>query len=250
MNIINIVLDKKFELVETSSIQNDRLLKKVISDIANNSKKDIGNITYRGSKYIWKKTDYKAIYIVSIVDITELEHYKKLAWIDDLTGVYNRHALRKLLESLATEIVREKRNLGVLFVDVDNLKSINANFGYVGGDLAISQVGKLTEKALRKSDLVFRYGGDEFLVLCSLIDDGIDSLKHVSNRIVKLIESKTRPRNTVSLGGVVLNTKQTKELLESKKFKIDWNRIIKACDKLVRKSKTSGKNQYHIARYE
>lgn len=250
MNIINIVLDKKFELVETSSIQNDRLLKKVINDIAKNSKKETGDITYSGSRYIWKKTDYKAIYIVSIVDTTELEHYKKQAWIDDLTGVYNRHALRKLLESLSTDIVREKRNLGVIFVDVDNLKSINTHFGYVGGDIAISQVGKLTEKALRKSDIVFRYGGDEFLVICSLIDDGIKSLNKVSNRIVKLIESKTKPRNTASLGGVVLNTKQTKELLETKNFRTDWNKIIKACDKLVRKSKTSGKNQFHTAKYE
>lgn len=244
------VLDKKLKVLNTSSITHDRLIKKVILELKKYPKKDSEKFTYLKLHYIWKKTEFFGCSLVMIADVSEVEYYKKLAWIDELTGAYNRQAYKKLLFSTMSESIRNNNNLGLLFVDLDNLKHINTTKGYVGGDKAISQMSKIISDTLRPSDILIRYGGDEFLVIMDLRGNGDKSLMKVASRIVKNIREKTKPRNTASVGGVFLDVEQTNKLLYSKNFKTDWTDIVKKMDILVKKSKTSGKNQYFVSKYE
>ena len=87
------------------------------------------------------------------------------AFIDDLTGIYNRRFLK---EYLAIEIKKYSRYytpFTLLFLDLDNFKHINDSKGHIEGDKALKEFVRLIKEYLRKSDILVRYGGDEFIVI-------------------------------------------------------------------------------------
>jgi diguanylate cyclase (GGDEF)-like protein len=91
--------------------------------------------------------------------------YGEKLYLDGLTGVYSRVLLKEFGER---EIERAKRyghSLALVMVDLDNLKQINDCYGHRVGDEALKKVGDILKGNSRKVDLVFRYGGDEFIVL-------------------------------------------------------------------------------------
>jgi len=82
-----------------------------------------------------------------------------------LTGLYN---LRFMREAMTREIARADRNqstLSVVFIDIDNFKDFNTQFGHVVGDRVLRDVAALLKKNFRAEDVVTRYGGDEFVVI-------------------------------------------------------------------------------------
>jgi diguanylate cyclase (GGDEF)-like protein len=92
-----------------------------------------------------------------------------LAITDDLTGLYNR---RGFLASAAHQLKvaqRNGQNLSLFFCDVDDLKRINDSVGHPEGDMALIRIADALEETFRESDLLARYGGDEFVVLASEI---------------------------------------------------------------------------------
>lgn len=108
------------------------------------------------------------IYMHMIEDISDWKLYESelmiSATVDELTGVYNRKAG---LERLGT-LLADKKISGthcVAFLDVDNLKIINDKFGHNEGDYAIRSIAEVITSSVRASDTVFRYGGDEFIIV-------------------------------------------------------------------------------------
>ncbi|MDU9050543.1 MAG: diguanylate cyclase [Candidatus Electrothrix sp. Rat3] len=90
---------------------------------------------------------------------------KRLSTHDDLTGLYNR---RHLVVSLAQEFsssCRHGTELSLIMLDLDHFKMINDNFGHNFGDYVLKEFSDLLRETVRKSDLLFRFGGEEFIVL-------------------------------------------------------------------------------------
>jgi two-component system cell cycle response regulator len=87
------------------------------------------------------------------------------AMTDALTGLLNRYGLQHVLAREHAETRRYNRPLSCLMIDLDNFKTINDTYGHTIGDLALRQVAGILSEAVRGSDTVFRYGGEEFLVL-------------------------------------------------------------------------------------
>ncbi|MGN2393641.1 GGDEF domain-containing protein, partial [Pelomicrobium sp. G1] len=82
---------------------------------------------------------------------------------DPLTGLYNR---RFLEEALARELARARRlqaSLALVMADVDRFKSFNDSFGHEAGDMVLQSLARLLKSSLRDSDMVCRYGGEEFV---------------------------------------------------------------------------------------
>ena len=93
------------------------------------------------------------------------ERAQERAMTDALTGILNRYGLQHVLAREHAEARRYNRPLSCLVIDLDNFKTINDTYGHAIGDLALQQIAGILREAVRRSDTVFRYGGEEFLVL-------------------------------------------------------------------------------------
>ncbi len=101
--------------------------------------------------------------------IDKIFKYNKKIYFDTLTGTYNRQYYEDQLKGLL--------NLrSVAMIDIDNFKQINDNFGHTVGDMVLKEAGLTISKAIDEDDVVVRYGGDEFLVVCQ--DNESDSFKN------------------------------------------------------------------------
>jgi len=103
--------------------------------------------------------------------------------LDPLTKTYNRHALQEHLQP----ILAKKHfdfEMFALMIDVDNFKSINDRFGHIAGDKVLIFIAKLMKKMLRDGDRVYRFGGEEFIILLNRTD--IDGARQVGERLLNL----------------------------------------------------------------
>jgi diguanylate cyclase (GGDEF)-like protein len=94
---------------------------------------------------------------------------------DMLTGLVNRTVLEERLRAALARAARHGEHLALLFADVDGMKEINDTFGHAAGDAVLQAVAQRLEGAARRSDLVARIGGDEFVVLCDPVRGGRDA---------------------------------------------------------------------------
>ncbi|MEN9560316.1 MAG: hypothetical protein RLZZ502_1527, partial [Pseudomonadota bacterium] len=152
-------------------------------------------------------------------DITERkqneEAIERLAYYDPLTGLPNR---RLLLEVLTTTIEKSHAGAmytGLLFIDLDDFKTLNDTFGHHMGDLLLQQVAERLRSATREGDTVARLGGDEFVVrLGALAEEQPDAHKVATELSVRILHSMNNPfdletnqfRSTPSIGVVLFNS--------------------------------------------
>ena len=123
---------------------------------------------------------------------------------DSLTGIYNRNYFNRVIELEEHRAKRLGTAIGFIMIDIDDFKSINDSFGHQIGDEVLIEIADLISKALRKTDTVLRYGGDEFLVIltrmatdqCQIIKDRIKKSVSISPGLVMTDESKV----TISMG--------------------------------------------------
>ena len=95
-----------------------------------------------------------------------LRNLREISLTDDLTGCYNRrHAICSLREHFS-ESKRYGTQFSIVYFDLNGLKKVNDQYGHLAGDLLLRSVVTTTKKLLRESDMLFRMGGDEFMVLC------------------------------------------------------------------------------------
>lgn len=93
------------------------------------------------------------------------EKLSKLASTDSLTGVYNRGTGLSILENMLKNIKRTKSFFSICFLDINDLKYVNDNYGHHEGDMLIIKVCSSFKDVLRESDIICRLGGDEFLII-------------------------------------------------------------------------------------
>ncbi|MBP1763728.1 MAG: diguanylate cyclase [Firmicutes bacterium] len=158
---------------------------------------------------------------------------REQAFVDSLTGIPNRRAMDKFLN----EKLLHGRCLeaGVLWVDIDKFKEINDNYGHGAGDCYLVELSRLICRELRKHDVVFRYGGDEFVIILPAADKFI--LFKIAERLRKEAEylsidwGKTKIKTTVSIG-VSVSTDKIKDIDE----------LLRLADIALYKAKRAGGN--------
>jgi len=97
----------------------------------------------------------------------ELKSYESLAFIDPLTGLYNRRMFLELAEKNLNEAKRYKEPLSLIMLDIDHFKRINDTYGHEVGDITLKSLAEILRKNLRASDIVARWGGEEFVIILS-----------------------------------------------------------------------------------
>jgi diguanylate cyclase (GGDEF)-like protein len=156
------------------------------------------------------------------------------ALLDDLTGLPNRRYLEGALHANLEELRRNDRGFGVLLIDIDNFREVNELLGRKYGDKVIRAVGNTLKQRTRPFDVVGRAGGEEFFATIANVSR--ESLEMVAEKLRKTVEemevhtASDTIRVTVSIGGTLAAAEDTKETL------------IKRAYKLMRKSKSDGKN--------
>jgi diguanylate cyclase (GGDEF)-like protein len=105
---------------------------------------------------------------------------------DPLTEVYNRRSLDDMMKKYTSRAERLKKPLSFLMVDVDSFREINSRFGHTTGDFVLLEVATILKSAVRGSDAVIRYGGDEFLII--LADAPLSDVEVVMGRITRFVQ--------------------------------------------------------------
>lgn len=160
---------------------------------------------------------------------------------DQLTGLYNRLYFEQYLPTMLEQMVGEGEDyaISVLMIDVDYFKKINDEYGHLAGDFILQVMGKMLRESCRKSDIVCRYGGEEFLVILPGAD--LQDSKIVAEKLRKAIEKeivefeKHKINITVSIGSAEINVgMETAE------------QAIARADRALYHSKESGRNMVSL----
>jgi diguanylate cyclase (GGDEF)-like protein len=147
---------------------------------------------------------------IGLRKITEQRHREAVT--DELTGLGNRRKLLNVFESLfeaPASAPSPSQSVAFLFVDLDHFKEINDSFGHSAGDQLLRQLGPRLNSVVRGSDVVVRFGGDEFAVV--LIGADVDEARRVAERLTESIEEPfaldmVRARISASIGISILQT--------------------------------------------
>lgn len=170
-----------------------------------------------------------------LAETQELDHLRRLALLDPMTELRNRHFLEISLQAILKEVNRYNWPMGLLFVDIDRFKRVNDAYGHEAGDEILKAVAKTLAQSVRSFDIVGRWGGEEFVVVVrniteknlALLAEKIRAL--VGKSFVTLASSQVGV--TVSIGATTLAPDDTVD-----------NAIARA-DRLMYKSKAAGRNR-------
>jgi len=157
---------------------------------------------------------------------------------DFLTGLLNRRGLFDTFQPFLYLARRKMLSIGVMIIDVDDFKKINDQYGHKAGDQALIWLANLLKDNLRLSDVIGRYGGDEFFIYLSDVD--LNYLLDVAVKLRKLVEtqSQTEVPFTISIGvtgGMV-----------GPDIEGDLQAMIKRADDNLLRAKKAGKNSVRI----
>ena len=176
----------------------------------------------------------------SVMDTrSKLRALRREASTDSLTGVGNRKYLDGRLRAVIAEYENNTDNAGLLFMDVDRFKQVNDNYGHNTGDTVLRMVAKTMRLAVRSSDTVGRWGGEEFIAILYGMRQR-SALKIAAEKVRTLVEFSRLDMIeqglavTVSIGATLLRRGDTPETL------------VHRADRLMYRSKQSGRNRVTI----
>jgi diguanylate cyclase (GGDEF)-like protein len=178
---------------------------------------------------------------IALDNATALQKSEAVSVTDELTQLYNSRFLKERLRHETKRAMRNGNPLSVLFLDLDGFKQVNDKHGHLAGSKALGEAGEVLRQCARETDVVSRYGGDEFALI--LPDTGPEGAKAVALRIGERIRSNIfltsdglSVRLTASIGVATLpDAAQTAEDL------------LHVADTAMYKVKYEGKDGIHVA---
>ena len=143
-------------------------------------------------EYIEKVLPFIEAYLREVSPVVEAKYTLELlhnkTMTDPLTGLGNRDFLEEVLPGLINLANRENKKIGFLMIDLDYFKRVNDTYGHKAGDMILKQLADLFKESVRKSDFIFRYGGEEFLILVTNLKNK-EELRKVAEKIRQKIEN-------------------------------------------------------------
>lgn len=178
-----------------------------------------------------------------------VENLLNLSEKDPLTKTYNRHGLFEKVRNLISFSDPEKK-VGIIFVDIDDLKNINDTYGHKGGDKALLSVAKILVSTVRQRDIVARIGGDEFAIVVEEMSGTQSTVYGLAQRLMKeFAKQQTKDAATASLGVHVF---KIGDLSEDSKTPEDFEKAfsdeVSKADDATYSAKQSGKNQFKVSK--
>ncbi|WP_157673849.1 tetratricopeptide repeat-containing diguanylate cyclase [Cognaticolwellia beringensis] len=160
---------------------------------------------------------------------------------DGLTGVFCRSYLKSYLPAVQSRFEREtdpELSLGALIIDCDDFKFINDTFGHAGGDKALKAIVNTITTQIREHDLLIRWGGDEFVLICESVSHS--QMRELAKRIIRSISDLLIEYDQATLSVTI----SAGYALHDKNEKFNFDELIKTADGFLLTTKRSGKNNY------
>ena len=160
---------------------------------------------------------------------------EKLAITDKLTSVYNRRAFDLLMAQAVKEVKRDEKDLALILFDIDWFKRVNDSYGHLAGDRVIQDIVNLTRQTLRESDVICRWGGEEFLII--LRECNLENGRRMAEKICQKVEAYTTTfennniKVTISIGVAQYTEDDTEDSL------------LNRADKSLYRAKKNGRNR-------
>lgn len=173
----------------------------------------------------------------TIIESDQYREFTDKAIIDETTSAYDKNLLQSNLESEIEKSQRLSIPFSILFIDLDNLKQINDTYGHEIGTRVLQLVSNCIRQNLRRYDSVYRYGGDEFLVI--LPGDNCSQAYKTAQRIMDLLHSPVTDiplTPTISIGIACFDNRIIK----------DRKTLFNSADKALYEAKQKGKNMIQV----
>lgn len=202
INMKNVELDliKIEDVIKCKNLEYSSVIEKIKNNEKNNNMEVTINVNENkdivalisSTKIEFNKKD--AI-LIGLFDITiqkkEEELLKNIAVTDELTGLYNRHYLDKRIKEEIEFSDKYNEHLSIIIFDLDNFKHVNDTWGHPLGDEVLKQAAEIAKSMIRKSDILVRLGGEEFLVL--MTNTNTKEAVEVAEKIRKALEDNIHP---------------------------------------------------------
>jgi len=172
---------------------------------------------------------------IVIIIVQNRINIEKINSLDKLTGAYNRNLLCNNIQEEINSYNKKGNSFYLVLVDVDDFKLINDLYGHLVGDKVLINVVEIFKKELKNKGYVFRYGGDEFLIILNLInkEDAIS----VANKLKEVVKkANIIEGESISLSMGLVNYNDKLETIEE---------LINRADACLYKSKQLGKNRVY-----
>lgn len=190
-----------------------------------------------------------AIVAVCFENAFNHERLKLLGLLDPLTGIHNRRYFDQRLDEEISRSLREERTLSCLFLDIDHFKQFNDIYGHHIGDLVLQEVARLIKIQMRQSDVLARFGGEEFAVLLVQTDENLAT--EIAERIRQQIgshkitlDNNTNLSVTISIGCTTLDSNDgSLTTLEASQ------KLLMRADEALYRSKQQGRNQVNFFKF-
>lgn len=164
-----------------------------------------------------------------------LEELKKQALFDPLTGVYNKNAILKELDSSIKLSMRHGYDTSIIFIDIDDFKKFNDTQGHLLGDKLLSDFARLLKRHCRKTDIVGRFGGEEFVIITPHTN------KEGALKLADKLRDFVSKHKFVGRDGHV-NATFSAGVSSTPEDGLDMMDLLKKADEAMYRSKRSGKN--------
>jgi diguanylate cyclase (GGDEF)-like protein len=171
----------------------------------------------------------------------QFQHTQALSVTDDLTGLYNSRFLNQVLHRESKRASRSGRPLSLLFLDLDGFKSVNDQHGHLCGSRALVEAARVIKGCARETDVVARFGGDEFAVI--LPDTGSEGAMEVAERVRKRIFAHP----FLDRDGLDIHLTTSVGVATLPDVAASAEELIKAADVAMYRVKDSGKDGVRLA---
>lgn len=171
--------------------------------------------------------------------ILQQEKVKHMAYHDSLTSLPNRANIEEYLEANMPMAKRNNTDMAILFIDIDNFKTINDTLGHDVGDGFIKECSKILKNSIRKSDILARVGGDEFVIVLQTLDSDHNANKvceSIISQFQEPIQTKSAKLNITMSIGVSMFPDDAE----------DYITLFKYADLAMYKAKENGKNNFQF----
>ncbi len=190
--------------------------------------------------YLVKPFNMKELEVRAISLLTRIDQLIKLSYKDELTGLYNRRYFNDFMEFQISTHKRQNKPLSLIIFDIDFFKKINDTYGHLAGDFILQCFAKEITKFIRKTDLIARIGGEEFVV--AFPDTNAESAKIAIEKLRKHIEEMT-----FNFENENLKITFSAGVVEFRGIVSDAQELLDKADVALYEAKETGRNKIIIA---